>query len=271
MSPLNAAWIQSPLDHQLVPYVILRVSGAGGRGSELRADLSRNYPANYDAHARSVASDAYWQQVRRTVNGKPINETQIDLIVNAIGAGLSLTKEDVVLDLACGNGALSSYLFDKCAGLLGIDISPYLIEVAQSVFARLPDYRFEVDEIVSFLGDKSNTDVFTKVLIYAGFQYFSRVDTLTILKALNDRFSAVKKVFIGNVPNKARADQFLRDGVLPESELNDHEARIGIWYLPEELEALANAAGWRATCSYMPADFYLSSHRFDITLERPGV
>jgi len=232
--------------------------------------LTRKYPANYDAHARSVAVDGYWQQVRRTVGGKPVAESQILLIVNAIIDGLSLTETDVVLDLACGNGALSSYLFDKCGGLVGVDISPYLIEIAEKGFARPPHYRFCVDDIVSYLTRERDTAVFTKVLIYASFQYFSRQDAATTLKVLNEKFSEISKVFIGNIPDKRHSDKFFGEQMPPESELNDHEARIGVWYLPEEIEALAQSTGWRASCSSMPTEFYLSDHRFDVTLERAG-
>jgi SAM-dependent methyltransferase len=234
----------------------------------VKADLSRIYPANYDAHARSVAADAYWQQVRRTVNGTPVSEAQIGLIVNAITTGLSLTEHDVVLDLACGNGALSSYLFGSCAGLLGIDISPYLIEVAQRVFAQLPNYRFEVAEVLRFLRGDRNPRGFTKVLIYAGFQYLPRADCFGVLRTLQSRFPTVARVFIGNVPDRARADRVFADAAPSAKELDDHEARIGVWYQPEEIVRLAEAAGWRATSSRMPADFYLSSHRFDVTLDR---
>lgn len=236
----------------------------------LKGKLTRNYPANYDAHARSVAADAYWKQVRRTVNGEPIAEAQIMLIVNAITTGLSLTEHDVVLDLACGNGALSSYLFDKCAGLVGIDISPYLIQVARNDFAQSPNYRFYAADAVSYLMHESDTSIFTKALIYSSFQYFSKDDAVIVLKALRERFSGVTKVFIGNLPNRRHADRFFGKLNPTEAELNDHEARIGLWYRPDEFEALAQAAGWRASCSCMPADFYLSSYRFDVTLERPG-
>jgi SAM-dependent methyltransferase len=236
----------------------------------LNDKLTRNYPANYDAHARSVAADAYWQQVRRTVNGKPIDEAQIMLIANAIAAGLSLTQTDVVLDLACGNGALSSYLFDKCAGLVGVDISPYLIEIAQKDFARLPDYRFHGEDAVSYLAQNHNPSIFTKALIYGAFQYFSREVAVAVLRTLNERFFGVARVFIGNVPDRRRFDQFFRERVPTEAELNDHESQIGIWYRPDEIEAMAQAAGWHASCSYMPADFVASNYRFDVTLERPG-
>ena len=246
-----------------------RTAGAARR-MRLNDKLTRNYPANYDAHARSVAADAFWKQVRRTVNGEPIAEAQIMLIVNAVITGLSLEPTDVVLDLACGNGALSSYLFDKCAGLVGIDISPYLIEIAQKNFARSPNYRFCVEDAVSYLMHEGDTSIFTKGLIYGAFQYFARDDAVAMLKALKERFSGVQKVFIGNIPNRRRADRFFGELNPTAAELNDHEARIGAWYLPEEFESLAQAAGWQASCSYMPADFDASSYRFDVTLERPG-
>ncbi|HTV29776.1 MAG TPA: class I SAM-dependent methyltransferase [Xanthobacteraceae bacterium] len=231
--------------------------------------LSRNYPANYDAYARTVPADAYWNQVRRTVDGRPVSEAQIALIVNAIEAQLSLMASDLVLDLACGNGALSSYLFDKCHGLVGVDISPYLVEVAEKVFARPPKYCFVQDDVVSYLQHQKDTTAFTKALIYSGLQYFPKSDVVLIFKSLFRRFLNIHSVFIGNVPNKRQAHRFFRDRPAAEAEVNDHEARIGLWYLPEELEALANSCGWRASVSYMPAEFYLSSYRFDVTLERP--
>jgi SAM-dependent methyltransferase len=232
--------------------------------------LTRNYPANYDAHARTVAEDAYWQQVRRTINGKPVAESQILLIVDAIFNGLSLAEMDVVLDLACGNGALSSYLFDKCAGLVGVDISPYLIDIAKQGFARPPDFCFCADHVMSYLAGERDTARFTKALIYAGLQYLSRDDAVTVLNALNQRFPRISKVFIGNIPDKRYANKFFGTPPPAEAELNDHEARIGVWYLPEEIAALARSTGWRASFSYMPADFYLANHRFDVTLERAG-
>ncbi len=235
----------------------------------MKDKLARNYPANYDAHARSVAADAYWKQVRRTIDGEAVSEAQIMLIVNAVTDGLSLEKTDVVLDLACGNGALSSYLFDRCAGLVGVDVSPYLIDIATKVFARPPSYRFCVQDAVSYLKDPPDASTFSKVLIYGAYQYFSKDEAAEVLNALKERFAAVTRVFIGNIPNKQHVRQFYREAPPTDAELNDHEARIGIWYFPEEFKALAQAAGWQASLSYMPTEFYASNYRFDAILQRP--
>jgi SAM-dependent methyltransferase len=234
----------------------------------LQGDLPKNYPlADHDAHARSVAADAYWKQVRRTVNGEPVDDEQILLIVNAITDALSLRRDDVVLDLACGNGALSFRLFDRCAGLVGVDLSPYLIEVAQSIFARPPRYCFRLSDVVSYVLHERDTSAFTKALIYGAFQYVPRNDAVLVLKGLKERFSGVAKLFIGNIPDRRRVDRFYRDRIPTDAELNDHAARLGVWYLAEEFSAMAQAAGWRASCSCMPAEFHASGYRFDVTLE----
>jgi SAM-dependent methyltransferase len=236
----------------------------------LHNNLPKNYPlADHDAHARSVAPDAYWQQVRRTLNGKPVDEAQITMIVNAITDALSLKRQDIVLDLACGNGALSSYLFGKCAGLFGVDMSPYLIEIARKNFSRPPNYRFECDDVISYVMHEREPSAFSKALIYGAFQCISRDDAIVVLRALSERFSRLEKVFIGNVPDRRRHNRFYRDRTPTEVELNDHEARLGVWYVPEEFEEIARLAGWYAFCSYMPAQFYASHYRFDVTLERP--
>ena len=64
-----------------------------------------------------------------------MSEEQIAMIVQAIRNKLQLCADDIVLDLACGNGALGSYLIDDCAMIHGVDWSEYLIEVANSRFA----------------------------------------------------------------------------------------------------------------------------------------
>ena len=239
------------------------------KGTSLPDHLAKSYPlANHEAHAQSVPADSYWKQVRRTVNGEPVSDAQIVLIISTITNALSLKRDDVVLDLACGNGALSSCLFDKCAGIVGVDISPYLIKIARKDFAKPPHYCFYEEDMVSYVVRENGDSSLTKALIYGAFQYVSRDDAIVVLRALNERFSSISKVFIGNLPDRRMADRFYRDHEPTEIELNDPDARVGVWYLPEEFEAMAGTAGWLASCSSMPAEFYASAYRFDVTLSR---
>src|SRR5687768_4849570 len=111
-------------------------------------------------YPKSVAPDDFWGQVRRTVNGKPVSQEHIDMIVAGIRAGLQLQPKDCLLDLACGNGALSRYFFSECAGFLGVDFSEYLISVAQKNFAR-PDYEFTVADVAAYTRSEPHPERFT--------------------------------------------------------------------------------------------------------------
>jgi len=95
------------------------------------------------------------------------------MIAEAINSGLGLNHDDVLLELACGNGALSHRLFDSCKEYVGIDISEYLISIARKNFGVLPDYRYVVDGAAEYVRQERHPGRFSKVLCYAGFQFFS--------------------------------------------------------------------------------------------------
>src|ERR1700750_1427456 len=72
------------------------------------ANHEKSYPKlDYDQYARTLPTDDLWGQVKRTVAGNPVDGSQIEMIVEAIRAGLQLTPDDNLLDIGCGNGVLS--------------------------------------------------------------------------------------------------------------------------------------------------------------------
>jgi cyclopropane fatty-acyl-phospholipid synthase-like methyltransferase len=223
---------------------------------------------DHDAHARAQAPDDFWGQIRRTVNGKPVSEAQIGQIVSSIKEHLDFAANDVLLDLACGNGALSSRLFDSCAGCLGVDMSDYLVEVAQKYFQKAPAYVFVAQGAKEYVESEDAPGRFSKVLCYGSFSYFSEDDARTVLRALHDKFRAVERVFIGNLPDKEKASSFYKDKPVSEEELGDNQSQIGIWRTRQEFEALAAEAGWRIQFSVMPPDFYAAYYRYDVLLTR---
>ncbi len=91
--------------------------------------IHKEYPKTCQPHD-------FWSQVKRTVNGVPVGEDQVALIERAITSGLQLKQNDYLLDLCCGNGALSTRIFQRCLGGLGVDFSEYLIDVAKNNFAN---------------------------------------------------------------------------------------------------------------------------------------
>lgn len=223
---------------------------------------------DHDKHASSMDETDFWGQIRRTVNGRPVDESQISLIVEEIGAKLSLAGNDVLLDLACGNGALSSRLFPQLSGYLGVDSSTSLIGVARKYFQQPPDFNFTINGASEYVDAETAPLVFTKALCYGSFSYFSPVHVDNVLSLMHTKFANVERFFIGNLPDRLRAKAFYGVGNVDPAELSDHESAIGTWRSPEELIDLAHAHGWKTNISRMPDTYYAAHYRYDILLTR---
>lgn len=223
--------------------------------------LHKEYP-------KTCAENDFWGQVKRTVNGQPVSEDQIEMIVQAIRRHLVLGPEDTLLDLGCGNGALSDRLFSCCKGGVGVDFSEYLIGVARKYFERQPARRYLMEDAVDFACRTDDTRSFTKANCYGVFAYLSTDRAAQLVATIHGRFSDVSKFFIGNLPDKARLKEFYRDRDYTPGVENDPDSAIGIWRTEAEFEKLANDAGWSVRFSRMPADFYAAHYRYDAILAR---
>lgn len=223
---------------------------------------------DHDLHARTKEETDFWGQIRRTVNGKPVDDTQIVMIISRIRAMLDLQRGDILLDLACGNGALSSQLFDCLGGYQGVDFSARLIEVANKFFAQPPRFAFAHSGASEFIDAEAEPHRYTKVLCYGSFSYFNPEHAANVLSKLHNDFINVTHVFLGNLPDKGLAEEFYGVGKVNVSELLDNESPIGIWRSRDEFITLARDYGWRAAISVMPEDYYAAHYRYDVLLTR---
>lgn len=223
---------------------------------------------DHNEHAKSRAPDDFWGQIRRTVQGEPVSDEQIKMIVDAIQAALRLKPDDKLLDLACGNGALSRLLFDSITEYQGVDFSEHLISVAKKNFEKLPGYRFVTQGAAEYVRQEAHPEKFTKVLCYGSFSYFPAADAAEVLRTLFDKFTNVQSVFIGNLPDKDRATAFYKEKQVSTEEMADHESQIGIWRTQNEFAQLAGDAGWKTKFSVMPAEYYAGYYRYDVLLSR---
>lgn len=226
-----------------------------------------DYPkSDYIEQPKNLPEDDFWGQVKRTIGGKPVGEEQIVMIVNAVLAGLRARPSDVLLDLACGNGALTVRLHDTFKSVLGVDISEYLIEIGNRYFAKPPNYQFIASDVVSYVDREPEPDRFTRVLCYAGFQYFGKEEEKAVLEIVRRRFVNVERFFIGNLPDRERCGNFFGERTIQPGELDDPRSQIGRWTTKSEFSEIARSAGWRAEFSRMPDAYFTSNNRFDVTL-----
>lgn len=229
----------------------------------------KDYPVlDHDQYARGQPANDFWAQIKRTVNGKPVTEEQITLIETTIKSNLGLHAGDVLLDLACGNGALSTRLFDRCQEFVGVDLSSYLISVARQHHEIAPRYTFQEQSADDYVRAEPRPERFSKVLCYGSFSYFSDEAAQAVLQLLFQRFSHVEKIYLGNLPDRDRLDLFYKGNRPSDAELSDHASRIGIWRSKNEFAALSHAAGWQAQFVAADPQFYAAHYRYDVILTR---
>lgn len=221
----------------------------------------------YQTHPQTCAADDYWGQVRRTVDGRPVPEAQIDLIVEGMAAALELGPDERLLDLCCGNGAMTTRWFARCAGGLGVDFSEFLVGVARARFSRGAHEAYHLASVLDFARDPAGFGPFDKAVCYGSLQYLQRADVATLLADLRRGLPGLERFVLGNVPDRERVAAFARPGV--DVPLDDPASAIGCWWSPDELREVAAAAGWELEVRRMPSEFYAAHYRFDAVLLRP--
>ncbi len=226
------------------------------------------YPKwDYQEYPKTLPRDDLWGQVRRTIYGRAPSDEEISSIIRQVKHSLDLVATDSLLDLGCGNGALSAQLFDDCAIYVGVDRSTYLIEIAKETFARPPSHVFINEDITRFMATSPNVERFTKMMTYAVLQYLDRGDVEELLANTRTRFSTIETVFIGNLPDREKADLFFKDGS-SENDLTNPRSQIGMWWDRQSVAALGEACGWEVTFSQLPPGVFNSGYRFDAILTR---
>lgn len=222
-------------------------------------------------HPETCDPEDFWGQVKKTVNGKPVTQDQIDMIVSAVKAGLDLKADDVLLDLCCGNGALTTYFFQSCRGGLGVDFSTFLVEVANKHFVRRPEESYILGDIVDYVRTETDPARFTKALCYGGFQYLTKEAARQLLTELRERFTGIEHFFLGNMPDKALIADFYRtykNGSYVPGEEDEPGSLMGVWRSEAEFHELAASSGWDAQCRKMPENFFAAYYRYDVILSR---
>jgi SAM-dependent methyltransferase len=218
---------------------------------------------DYTERPKQFERNDFWRQVRRTINGKPVDEAQIQLIVQQIVSVLCLVPTDRLLDIGCGNGALSARLESHIGELVGVDLSEYLIDVANEHFAS-PKMSFERKGVEDVIGQPSFRK-FNKGLLYGVSSFLDDETIARLVEWFFDQESGA--LLFGNVRDRNFAVEFY--GAEPDpSELDNVGSSMGKWRTQAWYEQLAISRGVKVRFFKMPDEFYAAKYYFDVLMTK---
>jgi 2-polyprenyl-3-methyl-5-hydroxy-6-metoxy-1,4-benzoquinol methylase len=223
----------------------------------------------YDARVASDDEGGFLKQVGHTESGWPITPLQFDRMVQQVHGLLNLCSDDRLLDLCCGNGVISARLADTAAEVVGIDLSPELIRVANTHQARANTTFVQGDmralaEIPELRGKP-----FSKVLMHAALQHFSPNEFEPILRSVQKLCGPLPVFVFGFIPEKGKQKYLFNT---PRRRLQrlwlrgTGQDNFGHWWQKRSLEEVCDRLGF--DCSFEAVDSHLAaaSHRFNMRI-----
>ena len=227
----------------------------------------------FNQHPTNFEETDFLQQMGKTVSGKSITPEQFEAQIASIIDALEIQKNDLVLDLCCGNGVITTRISTYCSSIVGIDFSDTLINLANK-YNKPANTFYDCMSITDENMKNISKELFTKVYMYEALQHFPEEDIPKILNLLKGITTPNSVIFIGSIPDKdriwdfydteeRRKDYFYRKSI-------DQEA-IGVWWQQSEIKKVCLDNGF--DCKVLPQNAILHSahYRFDIRLtQRTG-
>jgi cyclopropane fatty-acyl-phospholipid synthase-like methyltransferase len=235
-------------------------------------ETTRDWHGHWSTVGERVGPLDFFQQVERTIGGRPVDDLQIALVVAATCEGLDLQRSDVLLDLCCGNGLVTTRFSAHCAQVLGVDFSTTLIEVARQHHApaNVTYLHGSATELTpAQLGGVRPT----KIAMCTALQYFAERDVAALMRALGSLGAATAPVYFTDVPDVDHLYDFYDT---PERRA-DYERRkaagteaVGTWWSRIRLAEILRGAGYATSIKPQDSRRFGAHYRFDV-LARPAV
>lgn len=123
----------------------------------------------------------------------------IDLIANDIAAKLLINRQDIILDVCCGNGLLTKKIADKCKEIHGLDFSKILINTALKKNAG-PNIYYHLDDAIN-VEKIFPANSFDKIYLYFSFQHLNYSLGFELIKHLSNIIRSDGLLLIGDIPD----------------------------------------------------------------------
>ena len=206
-------------------------------------------------------------QVLRTRNKDRVDAKIWKATLEFIFKQLDLKAEDIVLDLCCGNGLISKELALRTQSVTAVDLSSKLLDqIDTSAFTNITKIQKNV------LSLDLPGETFNKILIYAGIQYFSPVETVQVLQKTARWLVPGGLLYLGDILDHKKLWAFFNTKEREHAYftgLKDNAPIVGEWFDSLFLEKLGSYAGFsKVEKIKQSAEMIYSFFRYDMKLTK---
>lgn len=178
---------------------------------------------------RRALSDAPWWACQTSEVGREEASRLAEIDLDAMLGGLELGPESAVLEVGCGTGRLCGRLADRFIAVVGLDVSPSMIEAAKVLNPERATLRYVVNDGVRLPFPRRSFDL---VMAFAVLQH---LDPTLVQAALCGVRRVLKpgghvrvQAWLGQPVDRAPAQDTLRIRTWTEDELHAWMSRAGL-------------------------------------------
>ncbi len=218
-------------------------------------------------HAKYRCNDNLQSQVLRTLDKKPISEAQFYEILDHTQKMININSNDRLLDLCCGNGLFTTLFSTQCNMVIGVDFAKDLVSsINRSEYKNISIVVADVTDV------KFKAKSFDKVVLYAGIQYMSYKETISLFENIGYWLRPNGLCFIGDIPDIEKVWTFFntkdREQIYFDS-LKNEVPIIGNWFNKVWLKKLGEYVKFKdINIIEQPENLPYSHYRFDMILRK---
>lgn len=210
-------------------------------------------------------------QVGKTVHGSVIPESQFEKDIEEIKENLNLNSSDVLLDLCCGNGVVSSRLSTDVKSVFGIDFSEAFIENAKKYSSTENITYLSIDVLdTNKLKEFLNINKINKVLMNDCLTYFNPKTLNEIIKTLAE-FDI--EILMTSILDKERRNNFYNTFMRKWNYTIDvffqnKKSGIGYWWKSSQIAEIGEKYGFKCRKFHHHSENHTAHYRFNMKMQR---
>lgn len=219
----------------------------------------------------------FWSKQSRSSSGPgaatgraEISERQFQLIAEDIKRKLGADSEDIILDVGCGNGFITSNIANICSFVIGTDFCGELLKTAVDKY-KLANMEYIQCE-ASKLPFRDNS--FDGAVCYSVLLYLSWTSVSEVIKELRRVCKVDAVIVLGDIPDRSRKGKYRSRFKELLVEINRYVRRfMGLswhpqfaWFSKDELLEFIHGLGLSGEIESQHDGLPYSHYRFDLII-----